>query len=913
MEIGSREWLIVGAIIFILLIVIDGWRRMRAQSNSLKIDIDDKLAELGEDNYNPELPLGSARAYVPKDTDNKVGYQSSPTNETNAQLEQDNNIVLEKASNDKAINGQGLTDQQDLNAQALANTKEAIQANIAQELNKSEHSLDSIQANDTPFDIDPLSTLGNADGIIGSKRVVQNIEQKNDDIILENSYDVEKEPQALVGKKPLVQEPPKHSEVEHSELNESVPNESTPNDSAPNDSIHKESIDAKEEASPVETKAQQPLAAIKSKFAELTIPDILKAKVEDNTVEQTKLEHEDTQSELSDTEQSIKSMSDHDDSIPSSRDFSADMFETLLEERDSHDNHNKNNSEPDELEQDDVEDTQQDNTDKEVDSEQPSFSLSDEAKQQEIAALKARLKQLSNEDDAEHSEDHFAYAKKAVDKEKESIEQVLKNASSHSGHDFTNLPTANDDEQVIKQFKDESSDINETTVVDDEVDLEDIEQELIKHPNQEELNANILKQLDALNNTDNEQTVSEQAEEIEEAEANEFELTSLQGLSANDDLDEQEVDEDVDASPVFDDSADPLMDGYDDSRSSKELVEQFNHDLAVDDQAVSNELDMPISEILKKKSQSQNQNPSTVQENNSEVVDPLLESTEPVDEIPVGIDTPINTDDKHEHELESAQPSKEPEINGEDDDHDSFDEPAIADNLGFSAFGDDPLMANFEDPYDIDEDDSEEQPDEEVAEDNREVEETQSEQALDNQADASAIDDNENELDESIDEEQISAPAKKPRKLIANVDDPEVVLIVTVVAKDTHLDGGALKQVVEACGMEFGDMDVFHRFEDDKEKNTIQFSMTNAVKPGTFDIATMEQSSTPGVSFFMSMDEPLDAKNALDCMLATAETVANHLNGSLLDDDHSVLRPQTKEHYKERIRIHEMKKLHRRS
>ena len=48
-------------------------------------------------------------------------------------------------------------------------------------------------------------------------------------------------------------------------------------------------------------------------------------------------------------------------------------------------------------------------------------------------------------------------------------------------------------------------------------------------------------------------------------------------------------------------------------------------------------------------------------------------------------------------------------------------------------------------------------------------------------------------------------------------------------------------------------------------------------------------------------------------MLATAETVANHLNGNLLDDDKSVLRPQTKEHYRERVRIHEMDKLRRRA
>ncbi|MCD8512694.1 MAG: hypothetical protein LRY63_04305 [Nitrincola sp.] len=62
MEISLREWLIVGGIIVIALILFDGWRRIRANRNRLKIDIDKSLAELGNANHhNPELPNGGAR------------------------------------------------------------------------------------------------------------------------------------------------------------------------------------------------------------------------------------------------------------------------------------------------------------------------------------------------------------------------------------------------------------------------------------------------------------------------------------------------------------------------------------------------------------------------------------------------------------------------------------------------------------------------------------------------------------------------------------------------------------------------------------------------------------------------------------------------------------------------------------
>ena len=62
--------------------------------------------------------------------------------------------------------------------------------------------------------------------------------------------------------------------------------------------------------------------------------------------------------------------------------------------------------------------------------------------------------------------------------------------------------------------------------------------------------------------------------------------------------------------------------------------------------------------------------------------------------------------------------------------------------------------------------------------------------------------------------EKSNASTQKARKAISNIDDPNAVLIVTVVAKEHYLNGAALRRVVEACGMEFGDMEVFHRFED---------------------------------------------------------------------------------------------------
>ncbi|WP_372738526.1 cell division protein ZipA [Neptunomonas sp.] len=154
--------------------------------------------------------------------------------------------------------------------------------------------------------------------------------------------------------------------------------------------------------------------------------------------------------------------------------------------------------------------------------------------------------------------------------------------------------------------------------------------------------------------------------------------------------------------------------------------------------------------------------------------------------------------------------------------------------------------------------------------------------------------------------------ARSDRKAREHAPEPEEVLVITVVGKDQPLDGQTLLQVVLACGMRFGDMSLFHRFEEGIDKGAVQFSMANAVNPGTFDLEHMDEMTTPGVSFFMSMSEPADVKNAFECMLATAETVSKHLGGDLLDENRSVMRPQTKAHYRERIREYEMHNRHRR-
>ncbi|TCK07105.1 cell division protein ZipA [Marinobacterium mangrovicola] len=166
--------------------------------------------------------------------------------------------------------------------------------------------------------------------------------------------------------------------------------------------------------------------------------------------------------------------------------------------------------------------------------------------------------------------------------------------------------------------------------------------------------------------------------------------------------------------------------------------------------------------------------------------------------------------------------------------------------------------------------------------------------------------------------EDDSAPAaaqgSKDRPAPEITADPEEMLVIFVVARQGEtLPGAAIHRIAEACGMEIGAMDIYHRHENPNAQGSLQFSMANAIQPGTFDLASIDELETPAVTFFMSMRDPADPMYAYECMLATAETLARHLEAEMLDGDRSVMRPQTKEHYRERIRDFEIHKRVRRA
>ena len=151
----------------------------------------------------------------------------------------------------------------------------------------------------------------------------------------------------------------------------------------------------------------------------------------------------------------------------------------------------------------------------------------------------------------------------------------------------------------------------------------------------------------------------------------------------------------------------------------------------------------------------------------------------------------------------------------------------------------------------------------------------------------------------SISEEPVS-------KKSANID-PEVLVVSVVMAEGQVISGAALLPTLLTLGMRFGDMDIFHRHEDNAGNGKVTFSLANMMNPGTFNLDAIETFTTQGITLFMTLPNAGDAFEVFEQMIGAAKQLALEFQGQLLDDKRSVMTKQTEQHYTSKIREFERK------
>jgi cell division protein ZipA len=139
--------------------------------------------------------------------------------------------------------------------------------------------------------------------------------------------------------------------------------------------------------------------------------------------------------------------------------------------------------------------------------------------------------------------------------------------------------------------------------------------------------------------------------------------------------------------------------------------------------------------------------------------------------------------------------------------------------------------------------------------------------------------------------------------------EPEVLIISVVMPEHQQMSGAELLPTLLTLGMKYGEMNIFHRHEDNAGNGKVTFSLANIMNPGTFDLDNMESFSTQGVSLFMTLPNVGDAFTVFNQMLNAAKQLALEFNAQLLDDKRSVMTKQTEQHYTDKIRDFERKNL----
>lgn len=121
--------------------------------------------------------------------------------------------------------------------------------------------------------------------------------------------------------------------------------------------------------------------------------------------------------------------------------------------------------------------------------------------------------------------------------------------------------------------------------------------------------------------------------------------------------------------------------------------------------------------------------------------------------------------------------------------------------------------------------------------------------------------------------------------------EPERIIALHVMSQEgEHFNGFDLLQAFTNTGLQYGEMDIFHRMQEASDVPV--FSLVNAVEPGIFDPAAMEETSTPALLMIMTLPHRMDALEVFDDMLDTARKISEELNGRLCDDHRSVLTRQ---------------------
>ena len=152
---------------------------------------------------------------------------------------------------------------------------------------------------------------------------------------------------------------------------------------------------------------------------------------------------------------------------------------------------------------------------------------------------------------------------------------------------------------------------------------------------------------------------------------------------------------------------------------------------------------------------------------------------------------------------------------------------------------------------------------------------------------------------ESIEKRNQAAPKAEP----AEMGEVELFIFNVASRGDNRLGGHELLQFFLTSGFRYGEMNIFHRHEHSDGTGEVLFSIANMMAPGTFDLDTIEQFNSPGISFFFTApNAKISVNKSFDMMLRAVEQVAEEFDCDVLNEKRELFTAEQFREYQERLK-----------
>jgi len=133
--------------------------------------------------------------------------------------------------------------------------------------------------------------------------------------------------------------------------------------------------------------------------------------------------------------------------------------------------------------------------------------------------------------------------------------------------------------------------------------------------------------------------------------------------------------------------------------------------------------------------------------------------------------------------------------------------------------------------------------------------------------------------------------------------DPGAPLILSlhIVAETGVFRGEDIVRAASRCGIEPGEMDIFHRYRDPASPRNPLFSVANMLNPGTFPFGAMAEFESPGLTLFSQMEGVADDPPRLEEMFMAAHCLAKELGAEIRDGARGPLTPDAEQRLRDRV------------